>query len=101
VLVLSVIGQKVQGQTVVRVQLNGVQTQPGQRVVIIGDCPELGNWDLAKALPPEYVNASTWFGEVAFNESAGPRCPRFVGRQVSGCLERFPVQHGDEHNIPE
>jgi cyclomaltodextrin glucanotransferase len=71
VLVLSVIGQKVQGQTVVRVQLNGVQTQPGQRVVIIGDCPELGNWDIAKALPLEYVNASTWFGEVAFNESAG------------------------------
>jgi cyclomaltodextrin glucanotransferase len=71
VLVLSVIGQKVQGKTVVRVQLNGVQTQLGQQVVIIGDCPELGNWDIGKAVPLEYVNASTWFGEVAFNESAG------------------------------
>jgi cyclomaltodextrin glucanotransferase len=71
VLVLSVIGQRVQGQTVVRVQLNGVSTQPGQRVVISGDCPELGNWDLTRAVPLEFINANTWFGEVAFNESTG------------------------------
>jgi cyclomaltodextrin glucanotransferase len=71
VLVLNLIGQKVQGQTVVRVQLNGVQTQPGQQVVILGDCPELGNWDITKALPLEFVNGNSWFGEVAFNESAG------------------------------
>jgi cyclomaltodextrin glucanotransferase len=71
VLVLSVIGQRVQGQTVARVQLNGVPTQPGQYVVMSGDCPELGGWDVGKAVPLEYVNANTWFAEVAFNESAG------------------------------
>jgi cyclomaltodextrin glucanotransferase len=71
VLVLSVIGQKVQGKAVMRIQLNGVQTQLGQQVVICGDCPELGSWDISKAQPLEFVNANTWFGEVSFNESAG------------------------------
>jgi cyclomaltodextrin glucanotransferase len=37
----------------------------------VGDCPELGNWDIAKAYPLEYINANTWFGEIPFNESAG------------------------------
>jgi cyclomaltodextrin glucanotransferase len=38
---------------------------------VIGDCPELGNWDIAKAYPLEYINTNTWFGEIPFNESAG------------------------------
>ncbi|MBD2463797.1 cyclomaltodextrin glucanotransferase [Oscillatoria sp. FACHB-1407] len=71
VVVLSHVGERVKGQTIVRVQLNGVQTQPGETVVVIGDCPELGNWDIAKAYPLEYVNTNTWFGEIPFNESAG------------------------------
>jgi cyclomaltodextrin glucanotransferase len=70
-IVLSYIGDRVRGQTIVRAQLNGVSTKPGETVVVIGDCPELGNWDTSKAYPLEYINANTWFGEIPFNESAG------------------------------
>jgi cyclomaltodextrin glucanotransferase len=69
--VLSHVGDRVKAQTIVRAQLNGIQTQPGERVVVIGDCPELGNWDLGKAYPLEYINSNTWFGEIPFDESVG------------------------------
>jgi cyclomaltodextrin glucanotransferase len=71
VIVLSRVGERVKGQTIVRVQLNGVQTNPGEIIVVIGDCPELGNWDISKGYPLEYINTNTWFGEIPFNESAG------------------------------
>jgi cyclomaltodextrin glucanotransferase len=71
VLVLSYVGERVKGQTIARVQLNGVQTQPGETVVVIGDCPELGNWDISQGYPLEYINSSTWFAEIPFDESAG------------------------------
>jgi cyclomaltodextrin glucanotransferase len=71
VIVLSHVGERVKGQTIVRVQLNGVQTQPGEAIVVMGDCPELGNWDIAKAYPLEYINSNTWFAEIPFDESAG------------------------------
>jgi len=71
VIVLSHVGERVKGKTIVRVQLNGVKTQLGEIVVVIGDCPELGNWDIAKAFPLEYINTNTWFGEIPFEESAG------------------------------
>jgi cyclomaltodextrin glucanotransferase len=71
VIVISHVGERVKGQTIIRVQLNGVNTQPGERIVVIGDCPELGNWDIAKAYPLEYINQNTWFAEIPFDESAG------------------------------
>ena len=71
VIVLSYIGDRVQGQTLVRVQLNGKATQLGESLVVTGDCPELGNWDIDKSYVLEYINANTWFGEIPFNESAG------------------------------
>lgn len=71
VIVLSHVGERVKGQTIVRVQLNGVQTQPGEMIAVTGDCPELGNWDIAKAYPLEYINSNTWFAEIPFDESAG------------------------------
>jgi cyclomaltodextrin glucanotransferase len=71
VIVISHVGERVKAQTIIRAQLNGVNTQLGERIVIIGDCPELGDWDIAKAFPLEYINTNTWFGEIPFNESAG------------------------------
>ena len=71
VIILSYIGDRVQGKTIVRVQVNGIKTQLGETVVVVGDCPELGNWDISKAYALEYINANTWFGEIPFNESAG------------------------------
>lgn len=63
----------VNGKTVVRVQVNSLSTQPGQVVVVSGDCPELGNWDMAHAYPLEYISSNCWFGEIPFDESAGRR----------------------------
>ena len=70
-IVISHVGERLKAQTLVRAQLNGVRTQPGERLVVIGDCPELGNWDIKKAYPLEYINSNTWFAEIPFNESAG------------------------------
>ena len=71
VIILSYIGDRVKGKTIARVQLNGITTQPGETVVVTGDCPELGNWDLNQAYALEHINANTWFGEIPFVESAG------------------------------
>ncbi len=70
-IVLSYVGERVKGQTIARVQVNGYSTQIGESVVVTGDCPELGNWDIRKAYRLEYINDSTWFGEIPFNETAG------------------------------
>lgn len=71
VIILSYIGDRVRGKTIVRVQVNGLKTQLGETMVVIGDCPELGSWDIRQAYALEYINANTWFGEIPFNESAG------------------------------
>jgi len=71
VMIFSRVGERVKAKTMVRAQLNNVKTQPGERIVVIGDCPELGNWDISKGFPLEYINTNTWFGEIPFNESAG------------------------------
>jgi len=70
-IVLSHVGEIVKGKTVIHVQLNGVTTQPGESVAVIGNCPELGRWDLAHAYPLDYINENTWFGQIPFNETAG------------------------------
>lgn len=69
--VLTVHGRPVDGTTVVRLQLNGAPTNPGDQVSVIGDAPELGTWDLRACHPLECINANTWFGEIPFNETAG------------------------------
>ncbi|HHP7245209.1 MAG TPA: alpha-amylase family glycosyl hydrolase, partial [Elainellaceae cyanobacterium] len=71
VVVLSHVGDRAKGEVIVRAQLNGVDTQLGETIVVTGDCPELGNWDISKAYPLEYINPNTWFAEIPFDESAG------------------------------
>ena len=71
IMIFSRVGERVKAKTIVRAQLNNVKTQPGEKIVVIGDCPELGNWDIGKGFPLEYINTNTWFGEIPFNESAG------------------------------
>ena len=69
--VFSFVGERVRAKSIVRLQLNDIATLPGDKILVIGDCPELGLWDLEKGVALEYVNHNTWFGELAFNESAG------------------------------
>lgn len=70
-IVIAIRGRPVRGQSIIRLQLNGAPTEPGDRLAVIGNCPELGMWNLEQALDLECVNANTWFGEIPFKESAG------------------------------
>jgi cyclomaltodextrin glucanotransferase len=69
--VFSLPGKRVSGRVVCTFQLNGIEARPGQRIVIVGDCQELGGWDVAAAYGMEFVNCNTWICEVGFNDSAG------------------------------
>ncbi len=51
--------------------LNGFRTSYGERVKVTGNCPELGNWDIAKAFPLEYINENMWLGHLPAGDSAG------------------------------
>lgn len=51
--------------------LNGFRTAYGQRVKVTGNCPELGNWDISKAFPLEYINDNLWLGHLPVKGSAG------------------------------
>jgi cyclomaltodextrin glucanotransferase len=87
--IFSFVGERVVGATVARLQLNGVFTKPGDSVIVIGDCPELGSWDLGKGVPLEYINPNTWFAEIAFNESAG-----------KSVAYKFAVLHSEANSAP-
>jgi cyclomaltodextrin glucanotransferase len=87
--VFSFIGPRVEAKSVARLQLNGLFTQPGDSVVVIGDCPELGQWDITKGVPLEYINLNTWFTELPFNESAG--------RSIA---YKFAVLHAEPNSAP-
>ena len=82
-------GERVKAKAIARLQLNGLFTQPGDSVVVIGDCPELGNWDIGKGVPLEYINLNTWFTELAFNESAG-----------ESVAYKFAVLHAEPNSPP-
>jgi cyclomaltodextrin glucanotransferase len=87
--VYSYVGERVKAKAIARLQLNGLFTQPGDSVVVIGDCPELGNWDIGKGVPLEYINLNTWFAELPFNES--------VGESIA---YKFAVLHADPNSSP-
>nr|WP_156823693.1 alpha-amylase family glycosyl hydrolase [Oscillatoria acuminata] len=84
--VISHVGERIKGTVLVRAHLNGLSTDVGQYVVVTGDCPELGNWDITKAYPLEYINSNTWFAEIPFEES--------VGKAIA---YKYAIVYKDEH----
>lgn len=66
----SLPGTRVDAPVVATFQLNGLETRPGQRLVLTGDCDELGNWDLSLSYGMEFLNRNTWICEVGFTASA-------------------------------
>lgn len=52
-------------------RLSGYATRFGESVVVTGNVPELGSWDIRKAVPLHYVNRNLWLGDVVFGESCG------------------------------
>jgi cyclomaltodextrin glucanotransferase len=52
-------------------KLNGYTSRYGERLVVMGDAPELGRWDPARAVRLHYVNGNLWTGDLLFHASAG------------------------------
>ncbi|HSI86583.1 MAG: alpha-amylase family glycosyl hydrolase [Candidatus Methylacidiphilales bacterium] len=71
VLVISHIGSTLTGKSIAHIQLNGISVGENECVAIIGDCDELGNWDLRHAWCMEKINGNTWFGQLVFDQSIG------------------------------
>jgi cyclomaltodextrin glucanotransferase len=69
--VLAVEDEPVQGRAVIVFQLNTCPTQPGEYVGVLGNCEELGEWNEARAVRLEYINANTWQGAVKFDGCNG------------------------------
>jgi cyclomaltodextrin glucanotransferase len=53
------------------VRLNGYTSRYGERMVVIGDAPELGTWNPELAVPMHYVNANLWIADLELDETAG------------------------------
>jgi cyclomaltodextrin glucanotransferase len=67
--VISLPGEAIVARSVAHVQLNGVVASSSERVALIGEPPELGEWDVRHARPLERINDNTWFGQIGFDAS--------------------------------
>lgn len=68
--------------TTVTFTVNGYVTQYGQDMYVVGNVPELGNWNPANAVPLSWVDSDTWSGPVTFTTSAGQSIQfKFIVRQ--------------------
>ena len=54
-------------------RLSGYATKFGESVVVTGSAPELGAWDMQRAVVLQHVNRNLWMGDVVFDESRGQR----------------------------
>ncbi len=51
--------------------VNNYVTSVGQDLYVVGNVPELGNWDVTKAVKLNWVDSDTWSGPVFFTASKG------------------------------
>lgn len=68
--------------------VNGYVTYYGQDIYVVGNTPELGFWDPAKARPLSWVDADTWSGDVYFTDYS--RCQtieyKYIVRNPDGSI---------------
>ncbi len=62
--------------------------KPGLFMFLVGDCPELGDWDYDRAVPMNYVNSNTWFVDVPFDGTCGSEFAYKYFVRVGGKLSR-------------
>jgi cyclomaltodextrin glucanotransferase len=83
-------------RTSIVARLNGYTSRYGERVMVLGDAPELGGWDPARGVPLHYINPNLWIGDLRFDESAGAEVLyRFAVVDASGTIrheDRLPRQ---------
>jgi len=70
---LMLLARSCSATAVVRVDftVNNFTTSPGQDIYVVGNVPELGNWDTTKAVKLNYVSSTQWSGPVFFSTSKG------------------------------
>jgi hypothetical protein len=99
-LVFSFDGASSRGDAVTVFQLNACPTAPGEIVSVIGNCAELGEWDVSRAVRLEYINGNTWQAGVAFEQTAGKQVTYkyMIAREDAG-LEPPPREsnHAPSH----
>jgi hypothetical protein len=88
-------------RTAIVVRLNGYVSHYGERVIVLGDAPELGCWDPMRGVALYYANPNLWTGDLLFNESAGKEVLyRFAVIDASGS-----IRHEDclprQRRVPE
>ena len=57
-----------EGSCIVDIVVQGVRTQFGETLCVVGSTAELGEWDVERAVPMEYIDTNTWGTTVAFAE---------------------------------
>ncbi len=71
-----------QSGVTVNFTVNGYVTQWGQNMYVVGNVPELGNWNPTNAVPLTWVDSDTWSGPATFTTSAGQSIQfKFIVRQ--------------------
>jgi cyclomaltodextrin glucanotransferase len=70
-IVLAVDTPPIKGESVIVFQVNGCPTQPGEYVAVLGNSPELGEWNEGRGVRLEYINSNTWQGSLAFDHCNG------------------------------
>ncbi len=76
-------------KAVLTLQVNGRRTAEAESIYVVGDCQELGDWDLARARLMEHINGNTWALDIPFLESAGqPIRYKYFVKNSSGRIVR-------------
>ena len=68
--------------TLVTFEVNGFTSTMGQDLYVVGNKPEIGNWNTNNAAPLQWIDNDTWRGVVAFDSSQGqPIQFKFIMKQ--------------------
>ncbi|MCX5784707.1 MAG: alpha-amylase family glycosyl hydrolase [Elusimicrobia bacterium] len=72
---------------IVTFMLNGFKTAWGQKIFVTGNCPELGNWDLDRAFPLEYINDNLWMEGLPLKHPPGASVAyKFIVKSPDGAV---------------
>lgn len=101
IVVYGHVAQSPRGTTTLDAIVHGISTQPGEDVYLCGDAPELGGWDVDRAVRLEYVDRATWAGTVALDASAGRSVLyKYLVRRPNRRVLREPGRAHRRHVVP-
>ena len=80
--------------------VNGYVTSPGQDIYVSGNVPELGNWDLSKAVKLRWIDSDTWSGPAFFLASKGTTVQYKFVVQQSGVSPVWETGSNRTYGVP-